>query len=319
MQGTRRMAGRGGSGPPHVTRCNDEDDFLCVDRRARMRGVCAGRRGRDRRARRQYRDVRDDRPGHHGAPLTGGAPRARRHDRRSPATRGLPRRVAAVQRIMADHSAPVAWSQNNVPTVPRAGRPRPHRNRIPLPRRAFVRELRRQGAWRRADEVDRRGRVCVRGRLVEPLLRDGQRRQHPFPASDPGRQSGRAEGARRRDGAYQHAHPRVGARRRSEGRRAAPDDRLPRRVRRGRRERQPGAGAAVRARNRRAARAREICGRRAGRARQDRRDEAGRSREGHRLSAVGAALVAPRPPSCRYRVPIICSGRTQASNSASVR
>ncbi|CAG9254277.1 hypothetical protein BDI4_400047 [Burkholderia diffusa] len=69
------MTRRGGSGPPDATRCNDEDDFLLVGGRAPLRGLCAGRR---RRGGRQPRNVRDDRPGDHGAPLTGADFRRRR-------------------------------------------------------------------------------------------------------------------------------------------------------------------------------------------------------------------------------------------------
>ncbi|EJO56017.1 hypothetical protein BURMUCF2_0831 [Burkholderia multivorans CF2] len=118
----------------------------------------------------------------------------------------MARRVVAVQRIIARLQRRCCLELNDVPFVPRSGSPRPQRNRIPLPRRTVVRELRRQGARGRADEMDRRGRVCMRGGLVQPLLRDGQRRQHPLPASDPRRQPRRAEGACGRDRAYQHAH-----------------------------------------------------------------------------------------------------------------
>ncbi|CAI8692217.1 hypothetical protein EMIT0111MI5_160147 [Burkholderia sp. IT-111MI5] len=118
MRGTRRMAGRGGSGPPHVTRCNDEDDFLPVGGRARLRGLCAGRRGRCRRAGRQPRDVRDDRPGHHDTSLTGADPRTFQARRRRRATWGAPRRVAAVQRIMARLQRPCRPEPTRCPNRP---------------------------------------------------------------------------------------------------------------------------------------------------------------------------------------------------------
>ena len=98
----------------------------------------------------------------------------------------------------------------------------PFRNHLPLSRRAHLGQLRRQGARRRVDEVDRRNRLRVRGGVVRALLRDGQRRQYPLPPADPGRatSSNCARGSWS-TGPHQHAHPRVGAGGRSEGRRTA--------------------------------------------------------------------------------------------------
>ena len=78
----------------------------------------------------------------------------------------------------------------DVSTDGQAPWPASRRGHVPLPHRADRRQFRRQGARRHGHEMDRPGRIRLRGRLERPVLRDGRGRRHPVRSADPDRRSG---------------------------------------------------------------------------------------------------------------------------------
>ncbi len=91
-----------------------------------------------------------------------------------------------------------------------------------------------QGAWRHGDEVDRRGRLCLRHQLGQGLLRDGVRGRHSFPPPHHDWRLGGGGGHTGLHRHHQHEHLGRGAQRRHEKWRHGPHHGVPDRVRGGR-------------------------------------------------------------------------------------